>query len=198
MASGEIGDVKVMRVSLSFYFEHGANNIRMNSQLGGGSLYDVGCYCVHSIRNILGAEPNRVFASVQKHPESEVDMSSAGILKVDNGITAVFDAGMDRTRIDTYEVIGTKGSIRVPRAFIPQIYKGEASLLIAANDENGREETVIGHQYQLEVESFSKWVLEGKMPEGMMENTIHNLKVLDACFESVKKETFVNITTSSL
>ncbi|MDT3763491.1 hypothetical protein [Priestia filamentosa] len=43
-------------------------------------------------------------------------------MALDNGMTGVFEAAMDRTQIDSYEVIGAKGSIRVSKAFIPQMY----------------------------------------------------------------------------
>ncbi|MBU8879256.1 Gfo/Idh/MocA family oxidoreductase [Bacillus sp. FJAT-29790] len=195
IASGEIGDVKIMKVSLSFFLENRAGNIRMKTELGGGSLYDVGCYCIHSIRNILDAEPRRVFASNQKDPEGQVDMSVAGIMEFENGITALFDAAMDRTRIDYYEIIGTQGSLRVPRAFVPQMFNGEAPIVINTMDGIQREEKLIGHQYVLEVEYFSQCVLDGGMPNQMVENTVRNLKVIDACFESIEKETFVNVSS---
>jgi len=196
IASGEIGELKIMKVSRSFFLEHPAGNIRMKTELGGGSLYDVGCYCIHSIRNILDAEPSRVFASAQKDPNGRVDMSVAGMMEFDNGITAVFDAAMDRTQINYYEIIGTKGSIRVPRAFVPQFFNGEAPIVVSNESGTQREEKLIGHQYVLEVEYISQCVLEGRIPNRMMENTVQNLKVIEACFESIKNETFVNVSTA--
>ncbi|MUV37011.1 Trans-1,2-dihydrobenzene-1,2-diol dehydrogenase [Lentibacillus sp. JNUCC-1] len=54
MASGEIGDVRYMRAAFSFFIGNKADNIRMHREKGGGCMYDVGSYGVHSIRNILG------------------------------------------------------------------------------------------------------------------------------------------------
>ena len=196
LASGEIGEVKIMKVSLSFYLETLVGNIRSQPELGGGSLYDVGCYCIHSIRNVLSAEPNRILASIQKNPGSQVDTSVTGMMEFDNGVTALFDAAMDRTRKDYYEIIGTKGSIRVPRAFVPQLYHGEAYVEINTEDGVSRKERVVGHQYTLQVEYFSQCVLEGEIPNSFAENTIQNMKVIEACFESIERETFVNITSS--
>jgi xylose dehydrogenase (NAD/NADP) len=195
LASGEIGELKIMRVSLSFYLENKNGNIRMNQELGGGSLYDLGCYCIHSIRNVLSSEPIRIFASAQKDPEGQVDMSVAGIMELNNGMTALFDAAMDRTRRDHYEIVGTKGSIQVPRAFVPHLSNGEARIVVNTKDGMYREEKLIGHQYTLQVEYFSRCVLEGQIPTYMMENTIQNMKVIEACFESIKRETFVNLSS---
>jgi predicted dehydrogenase len=193
LISGEIGEVNIMKVSLSFYLKNQNENIRMRPELGGGSLYDVGCYCIHSIRNILNTEPNRIFASQQKDVEGQVDMSVVCFMELDNGMTAVFDAAMDRAQIDYYEIIGTKGSIRVPKAFIPQMYNGEAQIIVNTTDGAYREEKVLGHQYILEVEYFSQCVLNGEISRSMMEDTIENVKVIEACFKSIEKETFIDI-----
>lgn len=193
LISGEIGEVNIMKVSLSFYLENQNENIRMRQELGGGSLYDVGCYCIHSIRNILNTEPNRIFASQQKDVKGQVDMSVVCFMELDNGMTAVFDAAMDRAQIDYYEIIGTKGSIRVPKAFIPQMYNGEAQIIVNTTDGAYREEKVLGHQYILEVEYFSQCVLNGEISRSMMEDTIENVKVMEACFKSIEKEPFIDI-----
>jgi predicted dehydrogenase len=193
LISGEIGEVNIMKVSLSFYLKNQNENIRMRPELGGGSLYDVGCYCIHSIRNILNTEPNRIFASQQKDVKGQVDMSVVCFMELDNGMTAVFDAAMDRAQIDCYEIIGTKGSIRVPKAFIPQMYNGEAQIIVNTTDGAYREEKVLGHQYILEVEYFSQCVLNGEISRSMIEDTIENVKVIEACFKSIEKETFIDI-----
>ncbi|WP_078409858.1 Gfo/Idh/MocA family protein [Priestia abyssalis] len=193
IASGEIGEVKLMRASFSFYLQGLDENIRMNSELGGGSLYDVGCYCLHSVRNILGVEPNKVFASAQIHPEHRVDMSVEGIMELNSGVKAVFDASMQQTLRHQYEIVGTKGRIEVPRAYLPNLYNGEALILVNTEDDNQREEKVTGHQYILQVEQFSTWVMEGCSPGYYAENTVRNMSLIEACLESIKKGTYVNI-----
>lgn len=193
MDSGEIGELKIMKVSLASYLENQNGNIRMNGKLGGGSLYDMGCYCIHSIKTLLSSNPKRVFASMQKDQDGHVDISVTGLMELNNGMTATFDAAMDRTRIDYYEIIGTKGSIQVPRAFAPQVFNGEALILTYTQDGKYREEKVFGDQYKLQVEYFSRCILEGKIPTCFAENTIYNVKVIDACFKSVKKGAFINV-----
>lgn len=120
-------------------------------------------------------------------------MSVVCFMELDNGMTAVFDAAMDRAQIDYYEIIGTKGSIRVPKAFIPQMYNGEAQIIVNTTDGAYREEKVLGHQYILEVEYFSQCVLNGEISRSMIEDTIENVKVIEACFKSIEKETFIDI-----
>ncbi|GAA3331263.1 hypothetical protein GCM10020331_087150 [Ectobacillus funiculus] len=81
-----------------------------------------------------------------------------------NGIIAEFDAAMDRTRVGQYEIIGTKGTIQAPRAFIPQ--NGHAHIVIVDEAGNYRVENLYGQQYTLEVEYFSQIILEGKNARG--------------------------------
>ena len=98
IASGEIGEVKMMRASLSFFLEDQIGNIRMNQKLGGGSIYDVGCYCIHSIRNILDTEPKRVFASAQNDISNEVDICCIPISFPSNNSIIVTLVSSERTR----------------------------------------------------------------------------------------------------
>ncbi|WP_176585633.1 Gfo/Idh/MocA family protein [Priestia megaterium] len=198
IASGEIGDVKTMKATLSSYLKNQNGNIRMNGELGGGSLYDMGCYCIHAIRKILNSEPKRVFTSMQKDHYRQVDIAVTGLMELNNGMTAIFDAAMDRTRTDYYEIIGTEGSIQLPRAFAPQVFNGKAPILIYTKDGNYREEEVIGDQYKLQVEYFSNCILEGEVPSYFLENTINNMKVIDACFKSVEKEAFITVSSEDL
>lgn len=198
MDSGEIGELKIMKVSLSSYLENQDGNIRMNGKLGGGSLYDMGCYCIHSIKTLLSSDPKKVFASMQKDHDGQIDISVTGLMELDNGMTAIFDAAMDRTRIDYYEIIGTKGSIQVPRAFAPQLFNGEALILIHTQNEEYREEKIFGDQYKLQVEYFSRCILEGEISSCFTENTTRNMKVIDACFKSVEKGVSIKVSSQDL
>ncbi|MEW4263258.1 Gfo/Idh/MocA family oxidoreductase [Priestia megaterium] len=196
--SGEIGELKTMKASLSSYLENQDGNIRMNGELGGGSLYDMGCYCIHAIQTLLRSKPKKVFASMGKDHDGQVDIFVTGLMEFDNGMTAIFDAAMNRTVIDYYEIIGTKGSIQVPRAFAPQLFNGEALILIHTQNGKYREEKVFGDQYKLQVEYFSRCILERKIPTYFAENTSYNMKVIDACFKSVEEGSFVDVSSEDL
>lgn len=193
IASGELGELKTMKVSFSFFLEGRESNIRTNPELGGGCLYDVGCYCVHAIRNVLGTEPERVFVSAKKDKPGGVDLSAAGFMELKNGMTALFDASMDQKQRHHYEIVGTKGCVRVNRAFLPQLTDGVSSITVETDDGASRDETIAGHQYVLQVEHFSQCVLEGLTPFYTPANTIQNMKVIDACYESIEREAFVTV-----
>src|SRR5690625_3641095 len=76
VASGEIGQVRLMHSRFAFQLGD-PGNVRFDKKLGGGALYDVGCYCIHSSRHILGVEPSGVYAQAHADPDSGVDLTTA-------------------------------------------------------------------------------------------------------------------------
>ncbi|SET71662.1 Predicted dehydrogenase [Salinibacillus kushneri] len=184
IASGEIGDVQLMRASFSFMMNNPESNIRMDPTKGGGSIYDIGCYCIHSIRHILDDEPERVHVEADVDSNYGVDTSAYGIFQMKKGTRALFDCSFNRPFRSLYEVIGTKGLIIVPRAYRPDNYNHEGIVRIEKDGEV-REEMIIKDQYKAEVEHFSQAILEDKEPSYTGEDTIRNMKAIDMCYSFV-------------
>ncbi|KKK38058.1 oxidoreductase [Mesobacillus campisalis] len=184
--SGEIGEVKHMRASFSFYLGQREGSIKTDPEKGGGSLYDVGCYGIHAIRNVLQSEPSEVDVKAEIDPDYGVDLSAFGYMKMQNGVHAYFDSSFDMAHRAEYEVIGTKGQIKVPRAFRPDHFEGGEGLLIIQSESGTREEKIYGDIYKLEVEHISQVIVEGGKPSYTAENAILNMRVIEACYESMK------------
>ncbi|MED4204740.1 Gfo/Idh/MocA family oxidoreductase [Neobacillus mesonae] len=183
--SGEIGNLRFMRASFSFNLGDKQNNIRMKNEMGGGSIYDVGCYGIHAIRNLLKSEPEEIKVIANIDPQSGVDLSAVVYMKLENGLNAVFDCGMDMAFRHEYEIVGTKGRVVVPRAFRPDLNDGEGLLLIYS-EQGFRNEKIIADQYRNQIEHFSQAVLEDRLPSYSSENTIQNMRVIEACYQSIK------------
>ncbi|WP_179135694.1 Gfo/Idh/MocA family protein [Planomicrobium okeanokoites] len=184
MASGEIGDIRLIQSSHSFYMADRDTNIRMDKKMGGGSLYDLGCYSIQLSRHLTDAEPVEVQAFAEMDKTDGVDLTAHGWLRFENGIRALFDCSFDMVPRNEYEVIGTQGSIRVPHAFRPDLVGGVGTIIVKAGDVQ-RIEEVYGDSYRLEVENFSSAVLEDREPWISGDSTIRNMRVLDACYESI-------------
>jgi D-xylose 1-dehydrogenase (NADP+, D-xylono-1,5-lactone-forming) len=189
LASGELGEIKLMRASFSFYLESREENIRMNKKMGGGSIYDVGCYGIHSIRSLLKTEPVEVRAYANLDSTSGVDLSAVISMKLANGVKAVVDCSMDMAFRHEYEMVGTKGRLTVPRAFRPDINEGEG-LIIVHSEQGFRIEKIHGDQYKNQMEYFSQAIMEDFFPYDQAENTIVNMQVIEVCYQSIedKKE----------
>ncbi len=153
IASGLIGEPKLMRVSFSFPMESRHSSIRLNKSLGGGCLYDVGSYCVNATRWLFKGEPMSATCHVLKPSDKFVETTLISILKFDNCRSAVIDCSFEMSRRHSYEVVGTKGRIEVPEAFIPT---GETRVRLY--DNSGRyhiEKFSPSNQYALEFSHFS-------------------------------------------
>lgn len=185
IASGEIGDLKLIRSTFSFAHDGNPANIRLNRELGGGAIYDIGCYTIHASRLITGEEPTDVKASATLHPEYGVDMTAAGTLTFPSGVLASFDCSFEQQYKAQYEAVGTNGSIFVKYAFRPDIEDGNGTIEI--NTTLGqRVETVQGDQYKLQVEQFADSVLTGAQLKYSIEETIKNMRVIERALEQVR------------
>ncbi|WP_416149832.1 Gfo/Idh/MocA family protein [Salipaludibacillus sp. HK11] len=186
MQDGSIGDVKRIRAHFSYPMDLSSDNIRLKGDLGGGSLYDVGCYCVHASRFLLEEEPLKVFSTARKLDETNVDLSTSGILTFANA-DAVFDCSFQESGTNRYEVIGTKGRIEVPYAFRPDSNpnggKGEV-ILKNAGGEALDHQSFEANQFTVQVQHFSQCVINNVDPMYSADSTYNNMKVIEALYQS--------------
>ena len=105
---GAIGDLRLVR-SVFSYGLFDEENIRLLTELEGGALMDVGCYCVSGSR-LLGGEPERVYGEQFTGPTG-TDWVFTGSLRFANDVLALFDCGTTLPERDELEAIGTEGSL---------------------------------------------------------------------------------------
>lgn len=192
LKTGEIGDVKYMYASHSFFLED-EENIRLSPEKGGGALYDVGCYNIHAFRHILQAEPTEVRVFSKLDNPYQIDMTTTGHLWMDNGVQAMFDCSFEMTTRNEYRVVGTKGEIICQHAYRPDRKDHKGSLIIKTNEET-RKEIITCDQYLMQVEHFAECVMEGKQPQYTGADTLQNMKVIDACYESIRTNQAVTLS----
>jgi predicted dehydrogenase len=108
VAGGAIGELRLVR-SVFSYSLYDADNIRLRTDLEGGALMDVGCYCVSGSR-LLGGEPVAVKGEAWYGP-SGTDWVFGGVLRFPNDVLATFDCGTAMPNRDEFEAIGSEGSI---------------------------------------------------------------------------------------
>lgn len=114
---GAIGKLRAIVSGFTFALEGGAN-IRLQSELGGGSLWDVGSYPVTYAQLLCGEEPQMVFGSAHWHP-SGVDEEFMGLLRFHEGPTANVHSGFRAAYRTWLEVLGSEGALTVPNPFRP-------------------------------------------------------------------------------
>ena len=188
----EIGDVTEVRAHLAVNIMDppDAANVRFQPELGGGALLDMGCYTVSICRFILEEEPVAVTCSWQIDPRFNVDVSAAGILEFAGGRTGVVSCSFLGNSQGSYSVVGRRGVIEVPRGIIPGLGSrlGETLVIIADGDGRRREELIEPvDQYRLMIESFSDAVLGQRPIPIHPDDSVRNMRVLDALALSARE-----------
>ena len=105
---GAIGELRLIRSAFS-YSLYDESNIRLRTDVDGGALMDVGCYCVSGSR-LLGGEPTEAHAVERKGPTG-TDWVTAGVLRFPKDVLAIFDCGTALPNRDELEAIGSEGSL---------------------------------------------------------------------------------------
>ncbi|MCR5331452.1 MAG: Gfo/Idh/MocA family oxidoreductase, partial [Lachnospiraceae bacterium] len=182
--SGVIGEVDY--IDTAFITQGYNEDFRLHKELGGGAMYDLGCYCTTMILSLIDSEPVFVKASAE-FSELGVDYLTVAAIGFENGARASFNAGMilgkgTGSRFDRLYIHGTKGSIR---SDVEYNQEGELSYRIYTPG-SVKEETVLApNNYALEIEQFGRCILEGETPYVSAEFSVKNAKLIDA----VLKET---------
>ena len=184
LRGGTIGELRLVR-SLFTFTVKSPENVRRRHDLGGGSLYDVGYYCVNASRWTIGSEPVSVAASMSLGPEG-IDEEFAGLLDFGGGRLAQIASSFTQPYRHEVELLGTTGRIRVPDAFV----NGSEPLAIEIEDSTGtweRVEVPGDDEYRLEVEDFAACVRAGRQPQVVShEDTLANMAAIDALYEAAR------------
>jgi predicted dehydrogenase len=182
--AGAIGELKLVRSAFTFTVKS-PENVRRRPDLGGGSLYDVGYYCVNASRWTMGSEPVAVSASMSLGPEG-IDEEFAGLLDFDGGRHAQVASSFTQPYRHEVELLGTTGRIRVPDAFV----NGSEALAIELEQGAGAWERIDvpgDDEYRLEVEDFAACVRAGRQPQVVShEDTLANMAAIDALYEAAR------------
>lgn len=174
VAGGAIGEVRLIRANFTFHREASREDARFQAGPGGGSLMDVGCYCVDFARTLCGGEPDRVRCLAHVH-EYGVDDYAAGLLGFPGGALATFTCGMTVLSDQTTHIAGTEGRIEIPRFW--QAQEG-FSLILPSGAVERFEVRESRPLYAVEADAFAE-VVAGGANWNPAENTLGNLKVLE-------------------
>jgi xylose dehydrogenase (NAD/NADP) len=183
--SGGIGELRQIRAVFSFTVTDPAN-VRLRPDLAGGSLMDVGCYCISGSR-LLAGEPELVVGR-QVLGESGVDMRFDGILHFGD-VLAQFYCGFDLPAASGLEAIGSKGSVLVREPWHcrdPHLEVNGTRIGVPNVD-----------RYQLELENFAA-AAGGEAPPLLgRDDAVGQARVIDALYRSVASGSAVVLTTSA-
>jgi xylose dehydrogenase (NAD/NADP) len=160
--SGTLGSVQVISGAFSFLLDH-PSDPRIDPELGGGSLWDVGCYPVSISRRIAGEEADRV-AAFARFDERGVDRTFVGQLHFPSGLLAHFESGFEAPDRERLEVVGSEATLVLDHPFLPEPDGPPASLTIQRDGQLERIEVDPVDQYRAEVDDLQAAILDGTPP----------------------------------
>jgi D-xylose 1-dehydrogenase (NADP+, D-xylono-1,5-lactone-forming) len=171
VADGAIGAIRLIRSSFSFPIESG--DWRLDRSRGGGALWDVGCYGVNAARLFADGEPVRLRALAHFDP-TQVDLTLTALLEFPGGVLATIDCSFEQPFRCRFELVGTRGVIEVPDAYLPPAAGrpmarlrtiGSGSDSSAGTDPVQDLEFVPTDQYAAMVDAFARGVAAGQLIE---------------------------------
>jgi xylose dehydrogenase (NAD/NADP) len=175
---GAIGDVRLVRSTFS-YSLYDADNIRLRTDVEGGALMDVGCYCVSGSRLAAGAEPVSVYGQAWYGP-SGTDWVFTGSMRFPRDVLAIFDCGTALPERDELEVIGSEGSIFLDDPFhctVPVIE-------VRRHGDVQRIELERADSYRLQLENLSDAIRGEGEPLLGRADALGQARALDALYRS--------------
>ncbi len=194
--AGEIGEVKTVRSTFCTGGRGGGpesrppeRNWRFNKAKGGGSIYDLGCYCIHHARFVFDAEPVTAFAIQQWG--IEVDDAMYILLTFPGARTAQISVGFNSSNAQYAEICGTEGMLRLDRIWNNE----DRAVSIEKHTVDGLESIEFDPVFQFtnQLRHLCDCLTTGQPHRISPENCVRQMKVIDAVRESVETGNVVAI-----
>ncbi|WP_372776325.1 Gfo/Idh/MocA family protein [Mangrovibacterium sp.] len=189
--SGAIGKVKTIHSFFS-YFNIDPNNIRNKTNVGGGALMDIGCYCISFPRFIFGEEPLSVVGVMESDPIMGIDRMSSGILQFADGKTSTFTCSTQLVPFQRTNIVGTEGQIIVDIPVnAPTTEKTKITIIRGGDSQEIYFDPV--DQYSLQADAFAMSIISGQAIPTPLSDAIGNMAVIDAIRESSQKKCWIEL-----
>jgi predicted dehydrogenase len=183
---GRVGELRSVTGVFS-YFNTDPANIRNRVETGGGGIYDIGCYLIHSSRFAFGQEPTRVVATLDRDPGMGTDRLASAILEFLSG-HAIFTCSTQLIAYQRIHFLGTRGRIELEIPFNAPNDRPTRLFIDATGNLTGSgissETFPVGDQYTAQGDAFANAVLNGAPVPVTLEDALGNMAVIEAIFRS--------------
>lgn len=180
--SGRFGSIRLFQSVFTMQVRD--DNIRLRQDLGGGALFDIGIYCINAARMVFRSNPVEVTGYLVQGDDSrftEVDESAVGILRFSEDRLATFACSFGAADRSAYEIIGTKGHLRVDPAYE---YEGRLKHVVTVDGTAQTRLFSSGDQFAPQLAYFSDCVLNGREPEPSGVEGFIDVQILEAIVHS--------------
>jgi predicted dehydrogenase len=194
--SGQIGEVRSIVGYFSF-FNDDPRNIRHRKDYGGGGILDIGCYLVNTARMIYADEPQRVCALIEESERFGVDWLASLMLDFGGARHAVGSCSMRLAHGQRIVISGSLGRVEIEipfnappdrpcRIFVEDAPSGEVP-------DRQTVELPVCDQYTIQGDLFSEAAMRGKPAPYPLEDSVANMRVIDALFRSGQSGSWENV-----
>jgi predicted dehydrogenase len=187
VAEGAIGEVRAVQVGFS-YFNDDPNNVRNMNDIGGGGIYDIGCYAIVAGRWFFGSEPERVVSIIDRDPKFGTDRLASALVKFPGSRQLSFMVSTQLVPYQRVQVYGTKGRIEIeipfnaPPPHACRIFKDSGADLKGSSIETITIPPC--DQYTLQCEAFSKAIRKEEAWPFPISDAVQNMRIIDALYKS--------------
>ena len=191
---GELGELRLIQSFFS-YDNKDPNNIRNIVDVGGGAMWDIGCYPVVISRYLFEAEPRRAAAAMEFDPVMKTDRLTSVILEFERG-QAMFGVSTQLVPFQRLHLFGTGGHLEV---VIPYNAPNDRGCTIRQDSGTLVEEEITTHsfpvvdQYTLQGDDFARAILEDGEVPSPLEDGLRNTRTIMAIFTAGREKRWVNI-----
>ena len=183
ISGGTVGEVRQAVAQFGHRLDDPAD-VRSIGSLGGGSLGDVGCYCVSALRLAFGSEPLRASAFA-RFDEEGADRELAGILEFDAGF-GVVSSSISSARRERLEIVCSEGTISLDAPF--RADKSGGKLELSKGGETSTETFEAADPYRAELEEFAEAIREGRDPAVGPSELLGNARAIHALLFSARQD----------
>jgi glucose-fructose oxidoreductase len=194
---GTIGNPRIFTSTFCQQIKEG--NSRLKGDVGGGALYDMGIYCINAARYLFQSEPTEVFAWNNTTPDDprfrEVPEMTTGLMRFPGERIAHFTTSFGATDRSIYEVIGTKGTLKMDPAYeLAEALKSE----ITVEGKPTKKTFSKRDQFAPELMYFSDCILKNQKPEPSGEEGLADVRVMRALIRSAETGRPVSVIQTNI
>lgn len=176
LREGTIGELMLVEASFNVHLRD-ADDVRMHPEWGGGSLLDVGCYCVNFSRLFLGDSPRDVRAWAKMHKVHGVDMGFHAVLDYDSGKHAALSCGFAGGLYQRAVLIGTEGVLDLSEPFVTWLRRPRLTVKVGETESVAEFDPV--NTFRMEIEDLCTAILTGTPPLLKPSEGLLNAQVID-------------------
>ena len=190
--SGKIGEPRLFN-SLFTMQVRDKDNIRLRKAAGGGALYDIGIYCINAARYLFRDEPSEVFATLANNGQQrfrEVGEMASGVMRFPGERLATFSCSFGAADVSAYELVGSKGHLRVDPAYE---LADELKQVLTLNGKSREKSFPKRDQFAPELLYFSDCILRNREPEPSGYEGLIDVRIINALYQAAETAQAVKI-----